>query len=144
MGGGQGGSLPSLVFAVAARIFSSPRWETHPKAKPRKPKFQYPFLAYLQCWGALSFSCSVLSDYLRPPGVQASLSFTVSWSLLKLISIELMMPSNHLILCRPLLLLPSLVSTPKAALSIVKLSQWWARPGPPLPDLPQWPLGPKA
>ena len=38
---------------------------------------------------------------------QASLSFTFSWSLLKLMSIESMMPSNHLILCRPLLLLPS-------------------------------------
>ena len=39
---------------------------------------------------------------------QASLSFTISWSLLKLISIELVMPSNHLILCHPLLLLPSI------------------------------------
>ena len=38
---------------------------------------------------------------------QASLSFTNSWSLLKLMSIESVMPSNHLILCRPLLLLPS-------------------------------------
>ena len=38
---------------------------------------------------------------------QASLSITNSWSLLKLISIESVMPSNHLILCRPLLLLPS-------------------------------------
>ena len=36
---------------------------------------------------------------------QASLSFTISLSLLKLMSIELVMPSNHLILCRPLLLL---------------------------------------
>ena len=36
---------------------------------------------------------------------QASLSFTVSWSLLKLMSIESVMPSNHLILCCPLLLL---------------------------------------
>ena len=35
---------------------------------------------------------------------QASLSTTISWSLLKLMSIELVMPSNHLILCRPLLL----------------------------------------
>ena len=33
---------------------------------------------------------------------QASLSITNSWSLLKLMSIELVMPSNHLILCRPL------------------------------------------
>ena len=38
---------------------------------------------------------------------QASLSFTVSLSLLKHTSIESMMPSNHLILCHPLLLLPS-------------------------------------
>ena len=39
---------------------------------------------------------------------QASLSFTISWSLLKLMSIESMMPSNHLVLCHPLLLLPSI------------------------------------
>ena len=39
---------------------------------------------------------------------QASLSINNSWSLLKLMSIELVMPSNHLILCRPLLLLPSI------------------------------------
>ena len=39
---------------------------------------------------------------------QASLSITNSWSLLKLMSIESVMPSNHLILCRPLLLLPSM------------------------------------
>ena len=39
---------------------------------------------------------------------QASLSFTISQSLLKLMSIELVMPSNHLILCCPLLLLPSI------------------------------------
>ena len=39
---------------------------------------------------------------------QASLSFTISRSLLKLMSIDLMMPSNHLILCCPLLLLPSI------------------------------------
>ena len=39
---------------------------------------------------------------------QSSLSITSSWSLLKLMSIKLVMPSNHLILCRPLLLLPSI------------------------------------
>ena len=38
---------------------------------------------------------------------QASLSITNSWSLLKFMSIESVMPFNHLILCRPLLLLPS-------------------------------------
>ena len=39
---------------------------------------------------------------------QASLPFTISWSLLKLMSIESVMPSNHLILCHPLLLVPSI------------------------------------
>ena len=39
---------------------------------------------------------------------QVSLSFTISQSLLKLMSTESVMPSNHLILCRPLLLLPSI------------------------------------
>ena len=38
---------------------------------------------------------------------QSTLSFTISQSFLKLMSIELVMPSNHLILCRPFLLLPS-------------------------------------
>ena len=45
-----------------------------------------------------------MSDSLRP---QASLSIANSWSILKLMSIEWVMPSNHLILCHPLLLLPS-------------------------------------
>ena len=39
---------------------------------------------------------------------QVSLSFTISQTMLKLMSIELVMPSNYLILCRPLLLLPSI------------------------------------
>ena len=39
---------------------------------------------------------------------QASLSFTISWNLLKLMSIELVTLPNHLILCHPLLLLPSI------------------------------------
>ena len=45
----------------------------------------------------------------RSAACQASLSITNSWSLLKLMSIESVMPSNHLILCRPLLLLPSIL-----------------------------------
>ena len=39
---------------------------------------------------------------------QSPLSFTVSWSLLKFMSIEFVMPSNHFILCCPVLLLPSI------------------------------------
>ena len=51
-----------------------------------------------------------MSDSATPwtTGHQASLSFTISQSLLKLMSIELVMPSNHLIPCRPHLLLPSI------------------------------------
>ena len=44
----------------------------------------------------------------RTTACQASLSITNSWRLLKLMSIESVMPSNHLILCCPLLLLPSI------------------------------------
>ena len=44
----------------------------------------------------------------RTAACQASLSITISLSLLKLLSIESVMPSNHPILCRPLLLLPSM------------------------------------
>ena len=53
-------------------------------------------------------SVAVMSDSLRPhgPACQAFLSITNSRSLLKLMSIESVMPSSHLILCHPLLLLP--------------------------------------
>ena len=51
-------------------------------------------------------SCVWLSGTPWTATWQASLSFTICQSLLKLMSIELVMPSNHLILCRPLLLLP--------------------------------------
>ena len=52
-----------------------------------------------------------MSTYLPPPwtaACQASLSFTISWSFLKLRSTEHVMPWEHLILCHPLLLLPSI------------------------------------
>ena len=52
------------------------------------------------------FSCSVVSYSLLAR--QASLSITNSWKLLKLMSIESVMHSNHLILCRPFLLLTSI------------------------------------
>ena len=62
--------------------------------------------------GSVQFSHSVLSDSLLPHGLQHTRppcpSFTICWSLLKLMSIESVMPSNHLIICHPLLLLPSI------------------------------------
>ena len=61
---------------------------------------------------------------------QALLSFTISQSLLKLRSIESVIPSNHLILCRPLLLLPSVfpsirVFSNESALHI-RWSKYWS------------------
>ena len=50
-------------------------------------------------------------------GCWASLSFTIPWSVLKFMSIESVMPSNHLILCCPLLLLPSIFCS-------ISLFQW--------------------
>ena len=54
-----------------------------------------------------SLSCVRLSATPWTAARQAFLSFTISWSLCKLMSTESLMPSNHLILCRPLLVLPS-------------------------------------
>ena len=60
---------------------------------------------------SLLFSCSVVADSATPwtAAHQAFLSLTISWSLLKLLSIKLVMPSSHLVLCHPLLLLPSVL-----------------------------------
>ena len=61
---------------------------------------------------------------------QASLSVTSSWSLLKLMSIELVMPSNHLILCLPLLLLPSIFPSirvfMKESALCIKWPKYWS------------------
>ena len=58
----------------------------------------------------LLFSCSVVSNSVTPwtAAPQASLSFTISPSWLKLMSIESVIPSNHLVLCHPLLFLTSI------------------------------------
>ena len=59
---------------------------------------------------SVQFSCSFVSDSFTPwtAASQASLSITNSRSLLKLMSIESLMPSNHIILCHLFLLLPSI------------------------------------
>ena len=71
-------------------------------------------------------SCPTL---LRPHGLQhtASLSITNSWRLLKLMSIESVMPTNHLILCRPLLLLPSIPPSITVLSSESTLCIRWAK-----------------
>ena len=55
-----------------------------------------------------SSNCSVVSDSLRPHGLQHTRPITNFQSLRKLMSIEAVIPSNHLILCHPLLFLPSI------------------------------------
>ena len=60
-------------------------------------------------------------------GWQAYLSFTISWRPLKLMSIELVMPSNHLILCCPLLLLPSIFPSIKAFSNDSALCMRWLK-----------------
>ena len=93
---------------------------------------------------SLLLNCSVVSDSFH----QASLSFTVSQSLLKFMFIELVMPSNHLILCPFLLLLPSIIPnirvfSNESALVIKVLDsqlqhqsfQWILRDQPRLPSL---------
>ena len=58
-----------------------------------------------------SLSCVQLFVTPQTAAHRASLSFTISWSLLKFMFTELVMPSSHLILCYPLLLLPSIFSS---------------------------------
>ena len=58
---------------------------------------------------------------------QASLPFTISWSLLKFMSIQLVMPSNHLILCCPLLPLPSIFSSIRVFFNESALSIRWPK-----------------
>ena len=79
----------------------------------------------------IQFSCSVVSNSATSwtPAHQTSLSITNSWSLLKLMSIELVMPSNHLILCHPLLL-PSIFSSTRVfsneSVLHIKWPKYWS------------------
>ena len=75
--------------------------------KPMQNVFQNP-KRYIPCSSDQSLSCVRLFATPWTAARQTSLSITNSRSLLKLMSIESVMPSNHLILCRPLRLLPSI------------------------------------
>ena len=67
--------------------------------------YKWIYIESKNCYSSVAQSCLILCDHMDCRN-QASLSFPISWSLLKLMSIESMMPSNHLILCCPLLLIP--------------------------------------
>ena len=82
------------LAAVREDIQDEEMWDSSVKGSEEVVIFQF-------------LSCIQLFATPRTEAFQASLSITISWSLLKFISIESVMPSNHLILCHPLLLLPS-------------------------------------
>ena len=88
--------FPSIRFTSTSNIMVT-SLHIHWFLSSRNPK--YPQISSVQL-------LSLVQLFVTPwtAVCQASLSITKSWSLLKLISIELVMPSNHLILCRPLLL----------------------------------------
>ena len=70
-----------------------------------------------------------MSDSVTPwtAARQASLSITNSWSLPKLMSINSVMPTNHLSLCRPLLLLPSIFPSIRVFSNESALQIWWLK-----------------
>ena len=74
-------------------------------------------------------SCVQPSATLRTIALQAYLSITISWSLPKLMFIELVMPSNHLILCHPLLLplliFPSIRVFSKESVLCIRWPKYW-------------------
>ena len=81
------------------------------------------------CISSVLFSRLVVSDSATPwtGACQASLSITNSWSLPKLMSTELVMPSSHLTLCCPLLLLPSIFPSIKVFSSASALCIRWPK-----------------
>ena len=87
------------------------------------------FLIMKPLWG---FCCSVTSHVQLfvtswTAACQASLSFTISWSLLKLMFPESVMPSNYVILCHPLLLLPSIFPSIRVFSSELALRIRWPK-----------------
>ena len=82
----------------------------HPTAVIPLSLLHFSWFYFFTIISSVQFSHSSMSDSATPwtAACQASLSITNSWSLPKPMSIESVMPSNHLILCCPLLLLPSI------------------------------------
>ena len=93
--------LEEAIFFVGPPVQLGYQW-----GKPRYLYIPKPIQGAHQSVQLLS--CVQLFVTPRTAARQASLSITNSWSLLKLTSIKSVMPSNHLILCHPLLLLPSI------------------------------------
>ena len=101
--------LTIILFPLLLMVLS-PTWS--PKTYALMPvkitySLDYNILDYLQLPVVQSLSCVRLFEIPWTSSPQAFLAITITWSLLKFMSIELVIPSNHLILCHSLLLLPS-------------------------------------
>ena len=122
-----------LTFQIPMQYCSLQHWTLHHQSHPQWVLFLlWLYLFILSGVTSKLTSSSIFSQFspvqslshvwlFETPWIaacQASLSITNSWSSLKLMSIESVMPSSHLILCRPLLLLPPIPP------SIRSLFQW--------------------
>ena len=111
---------------------------SHKKGKKEKYNEEFVSLSlqnhFTECFKICEYHSSVqLLSHVRlfatswTAARQASLSITNSRSLLKLMSIESVMPSSHLILCRPLLLLPSIIPSTRVFISESVLCIRWPK-----------------
>ena len=137
--GGREDHQPSciLTFMVGssvslARIFTkSPGCSSQSGGQLRKTR-TWPSEGVHSAFALSSCCCSVPQSCLTlchpiTTARQASLSFAISWSLLKLMPIESVMPSNRLILCHPLLLLPSVFPSFRAFSKEPALCSRWPK-----------------
>ena len=85
------------------------------------------YVIVVYCYLIVYYCCKTCPTLCDPMdcSTQASLSFTISQSLLKLMPIESVMPSNHLILCHPLLPLPSIFPSIRVFSSELALHIRW-------------------
>ena len=90
-------------------------------------RYQWKWLLFFISGVDQSLSHVWLSASPWTAACQASLSFTNSWSLLKLMSTESVMPSNHLIFCCPPLLLPSIFPRIRVFSNESALHIWWPK-----------------
>ena len=121
--------LPSFLITPRTKCES---WKVPPHSLPTSSlTLVNPFIYFLHLW--VQFSSVQLLSRVRlfetpwKAARQATLSIANSRSLLKLMSIESMMPSNHLILCRPLPLLPSILPSLRVFSNVSVLYIRWPK-----------------
>ena len=98
-----------------------------PKKKQTKQKLWVDCFLYNMFVIVLSLSCVRLFETLWTAAYQASLAINISQNLLKHMSLELVMPSNHLILYCPLILLPSIFPNIRVFSNVSILSIRWPK-----------------